>query len=195
MGENDSVYGGTGTDIIYGESGNDTVYGGDERDYIEGAVGNDKLYGDDGTDEIEGGIWSDTLYGGNGNDTLEGGESNDYIYAGDGNDIIIEDKGNDRIFGGTGKDYFVFFPGKIGNDTIEDFSRPNSYENFTYIYDFISIVGSNQLDPYEINYASNNGNTIISFTFSSYTESITILNTANVPELFQYQITHFDQPG
>ena len=49
---NDSLYGGTGKDIIYGQGGNDTLIGGEGDDILFGGTGNDTfvwLKGDQGT--------------------------------------------------------------------------------------------------------------------------------------------------
>jgi Ca2+-binding RTX toxin-like protein len=61
---NDTVTGGNGFDVVYGQAGDDTIRGGD---------GADQLYGNQGNDEIRGKEGPDTIYGGPGNDTLYAG--------------------------------------------------------------------------------------------------------------------------
>ncbi|MBU2866288.1 Hint domain-containing protein [Pacificibacter marinus] len=58
---NDTIDGGDGNDVIYGEDGNDTLTAGD---------GFDKLYGGEGDDTLYGGGENDELHGGNGADTI-----------------------------------------------------------------------------------------------------------------------------
>ncbi|WP_146029760.1 Ig-like domain-containing protein, partial [Stutzerimonas stutzeri] len=57
-----------------------------------------------------------------GNDILNGGAGNDILYGQGGNDILIGGEGNDILYGGTGADTFVWKAGDIGNDVIKDFN-------------------------------------------------------------------------
>ena len=52
-----------------GTSGNESLYGKSGADILFGGAGNDWLHGDDGDDTLEGGTGNDYLYGGDGNDT------------------------------------------------------------------------------------------------------------------------------
>ncbi|CAM3548261.1 hypothetical protein BOSP111201_11705 [Bordetella sputigena] len=47
-GGNDTIHGGAGNDVIYGQGGNDTLYGDAGKDIIVGGAGNDTLYGGNG---------------------------------------------------------------------------------------------------------------------------------------------------
>jgi Ca2+-binding RTX toxin-like protein len=58
-----------------------------------------------------------------GNDTLMGGDGNDIIFGQAGNDTIIGGKGNDTLWGGSGADTFVWKAGDVGNDNIMDFNK------------------------------------------------------------------------
>ncbi|MCL5796202.1 MAG: DUF4347 domain-containing protein [Gammaproteobacteria bacterium] len=84
VGDNVTVTGGDGANIVYAGSGSQTIilgedddelFGGDGDDIIGSRGGDDKLHGDAGNDIIVGGIGSDALYGGDGNDILQGGSS------------------------------------------------------------------------------------------------------------------------
>ena len=74
-----TVYGGTGNDIILGGTGADTLYGGS---------GNDTITGNNGAETIFGGSGNDTIDGGNGPDTIIGGWDGDNLTGGLGVDIF-----------------------------------------------------------------------------------------------------------
>ena len=86
----DYIYGGNGSDIIFGDDGkdetdlleNEILVGG--NDVIEGGADNDFIDGDAGDDHITGGSGEDVIYGGQGNDTLDGGAGNDIVFGDDG---------------------------------------------------------------------------------------------------------------
>jgi VCBS repeat-containing protein len=63
-GGDDTLYGGNGNDIIFGQGGNDTIDGGDGNDIIYGGLGDDTLTGGDGQDTF---VW---LAGETGTDTI-----------------------------------------------------------------------------------------------------------------------------
>ena len=68
---------------------------------------------------------NDTLLGGNGDDILFGQGGNDTLYGGNGNDLLIGGKGNDILYGGAGADTFAWKAGDTnsgGFDVIKDFS-------------------------------------------------------------------------
>nr|WP_319004564.1 immunoglobulin-like domain-containing protein [Pseudomonas sp. BT-42-2] len=93
----------------------------DGADTLMGGAGNDIIFGQGGNDYIDGGKGNDILLGGTGNDTLLGGEGNDVLFGGAGNDTLIGGKGNDILSGGAGTDTFVWKAGDLGNDVIKDF--------------------------------------------------------------------------
>ena len=76
-----------GDDTLDGGAGNDVIFGEDDSDLIRGGTGNDTL---------DGGIDDDTVKGGDGDDEMTGGHGNDVFFetAGDGADTIT-DFGND----------------------------------------------------------------------------------------------------
>ncbi|WP_085695834.1 LapA family giant adhesin [Pseudomonas sp. B31(2017)] len=75
----------------------------------------------DGNDTLLGGAGNDILFGSGGNDLLDGGKGNDVLLGGTGNDTLIGGQGNDILIGGSGADTFVWKAGDTGNDVIKDF--------------------------------------------------------------------------
>ncbi len=75
----------------------------------------------DGNDTLLGGAGNDILFGSGGNDLLDGGKGNDILLGGTGNDTLIGGQGNDILIGGSGGDTFVWKSGDTGNDVIKDF--------------------------------------------------------------------------
>ncbi|AZF45401.1 LapA family giant adhesin [Pseudomonas sp. R2-7-07] len=75
----------------------------------------------DGNDTLLGGNGDDILFGQGGNDVLDGGKGNDILLGGTGNDTLMGGQGNDILIGGAGADTFVWKAGDIGNDVIKDF--------------------------------------------------------------------------
>lgn len=57
-----------------------------------------------------------------GNDVIYGGDGDDLIFGQEGDDVIYGGSGNNTIYGGSGADTFVFMDGKQGVDTIKDFN-------------------------------------------------------------------------
>ncbi|NVZ73213.1 type I secretion C-terminal target domain-containing protein, partial [Pseudomonas costantinii] len=78
-------------DVSGAKDGNDTLLGG---------AGDDILFGQGGNDTLDGGKGNDILLGGTGNDTLIGGPGNDILIGGSGADTFVwksGDTGNDVI--------------------------------------------------------------------------------------------------
>ncbi|VVO85359.1 hypothetical protein PS732_02061 [Pseudomonas fluorescens] len=75
----------------------------------------------DGNDTLLGGTGNDILFGSGGNDWLDGGKGNDILLGGTGNDTLIGGQGNDILIGGSGADTFVWKAGDTGSDVIKDF--------------------------------------------------------------------------
>lgn len=57
-----------------------------------------------------------------GNDDITGGAGDDLIFGQEGDDVIYGGLGDDVIFGGSGADSFVFMDSNEGVDTIKDFN-------------------------------------------------------------------------
>ncbi|AZE45864.1 T1SS secreted agglutinin RTX [Pseudomonas chlororaphis] len=75
----------------------------------------------DGNDTLLGGAGNDIIFGQGGNDLLDGGKGNDILLGGTGNDTLIGGAGHDILIGGSGADTFVWKAGDTGNDVIKDF--------------------------------------------------------------------------
>jgi Ca2+-binding RTX toxin-like protein len=78
---------------IYAGEGSDSVVGGSGDDLIFGEAGYDSLSGGGGDDIISGGADADYLYGGVGNDILLGGGGSDWLFGDGGDDILIGSNG------------------------------------------------------------------------------------------------------
>jgi Ca2+-binding RTX toxin-like protein len=95
-----------------GGSGNDVIYGNSAANFLRGGNGNDRIYGQGG---------ADTLIGGNGNDLLDSDTLGALDTIGDrldgraGNDTLLGEAGDDTLDGGTGNDTLT---GAGGNDTL-----------------------------------------------------------------------------
>ncbi|MBT5263463.1 MAG: trypsin-like serine protease [Rhodospirillaceae bacterium] len=104
---NDTIYGGqndgTATLDAFGnlkmQDGTETIYGGSGNDLILGQYGNESIFGDAGADEIYGGQNSDTVSGGAGNDSVYGNRDADTVLGGDGDDLVFGGTGDDFLYG------------------------------------------------------------------------------------------------
>ncbi|MDC4340320.1 putative Ig domain-containing protein [Acinetobacter baumannii] len=120
----DTIYGGTGNDIIKGLEGSDQLFGDEGDDWLDGSYENDFIYGGEGNDQLFGGDGEDQLEGGNGDDVIDSGEENDQLIGGTGNDRLLGGEGNDQLQGGEGDDYLEasngndFIEGGTGNDQL-----------------------------------------------------------------------------
>ena len=96
-----------GTDTIDGGAGNDLIFGQDDDDLIDGGTGNDT---------IDGGIDEDTIFGGTGADSIIGGQGDDLIDAGFDTDadVLRGNEDADTFTGATAGD--SVFGGSGGND-------------------------------------------------------------------------------
>ena len=80
----DTIHGGFGSDIIFGDDGVNGAESTGKTDYLYGDADNDFIDGDGGNDEIYGDSGADVIYGGQGNDTIDGGADNDIVFGDDG---------------------------------------------------------------------------------------------------------------
>lgn len=102
--DNDVLYGGSGSDELYGRCGNDYLDGGSANDELHGGSGEDQLYGQSANDVLYGNSGNDVLYGGTGADDLHGGSGDDILYGGTGADTMAATSGNDILYGEAGAD-------------------------------------------------------------------------------------------
>lgn len=104
-----------------GGSGNDVILGNSVDNTLVGNAGDDDLTGGEGMDLLRGNLGNDILRGGIGRDTLYGGKGVDTIFGGKGADLIIGGADNDFLTGGLGQDIFRLTT-TDSVDTISDFS-------------------------------------------------------------------------
>ncbi len=105
-----------GEDALYGGAGSDWLFGQGGDDYLDGGADADVAFGDEGDDTITGGEGDDFLTGDNldaagnpdnpglpgalhGQDYIEGGAGDDRIAGNGGDDVLYGDEGDDEING------------------------------------------------------------------------------------------------
>ncbi len=136
---NDLVFGESGNDLLYGDSGADRLYGGRDDDVLFGGAGSDVVSGNRGDDVLDGGEGVDVLRGKDGADLLDGGADTDYLLGGAGRDILNGGPGSDRLTGGLSvgspdreRDIFVYADATQGGG---GFDRVRDFENGTDLVD------------------------------------------------------------
>ena len=207
-GKSQTIYGGSGDDIIRGMNGDD---------WIGGNGGTDFLYGDSGNDHILAGKDTDFVHGGDGNDILSGENNNDYLWGDDGNDELYGDRpgtankttdprvdgndelhggrGSNRLEGGLGNDTFVIDPDVTTTDTIVDFGRFIGTISTTN-NDIIDLNAFPEIRTFEqlVSHARQIGNDVI---LDLTTKSVVIQNFlkgAMVPQMFLGNASISDSP-
>jgi len=126
---NNTLYAGTGNNIIHGSSGTDTVsylYGASSGVTVDLSITTAQDTVGSGTDTL---ISIERLYGSNYADTLTGTSGSNYLRGhggsdridsgGSGNNTLIGDAGNDYLISGTGNDVL---DGGTGTDTVSYYS-------------------------------------------------------------------------
>ncbi|OAN75556.1 hypothetical protein A8B78_16215 [Jannaschia sp. EhC01] len=103
----DSIDGGAGDDLIYGQDDADTITGGTGNDTIDGGVDDDSILGGQGDDVIEGGHGQDFIQGNIGDDEISGGRGSDTLEGNAGDDTIIGGAGDSIIGGGDADSIFI----------------------------------------------------------------------------------------
>ena len=113
----DTVVGGRGEDTLNGGRGNDVLIGGlEDGGYTGSSNEDDVLRGHLGNDTLTGGSGQDTLVGGRGHDVLIGGlDDGDYSGSSTESDVLRGSWGNDTMSGGSGDDRIY---GGAGRDRI-----------------------------------------------------------------------------
>ena len=96
---------------VFGGTGNDTVNGGSGTDLLVGQAGNDTLSGRGGVDSLFGGTDDDTLTGGDADDRVFGEGGNDRLVWNPGDDTDLNEGGTDNdtteVNGGNGNEAFT----------------------------------------------------------------------------------------
>lgn len=120
-GENDTIFGNGGRDIINGYDGDDILDGGNDNDDLRGHEGNDTLIGGAGDDKL------DSI---GGNNIFDAGEGNDIILGGVGDDTYIYTSGFDQVIAEYGGNDVVVLPEGIteGDITINKIGNALSLE-------------------------------------------------------------------
>jgi Ca2+-binding RTX toxin-like protein len=136
--ESDTVYGGDGNDLLRGDDGSDMLFGGSGNDTVEGGLGADNLRGEAGNDQVTGGEGNDAVRGDAGNDTVAGGAGADTVQGDDGNDMLYGSAGADRLWGGAGVDWFNYTAVSdsnvaTGRDFVMDFVKGEDKVNLGFM--------------------------------------------------------------
>ncbi|MBF7144109.1 MULTISPECIES: retention module-containing protein [Pseudomonas] len=134
----DTISGGAGNDIIFGDAINLSGYNNEGVEALRSYVSDvtkvssvtDSALHQYITEHVAdiakltgtGSGGADTLYGGDGNDILFGQGGNDILNGGAGHDILLGGAGNNTLTGGAGADTFMFVKGDAGTSTITDFN-------------------------------------------------------------------------
>jgi Ca2+-binding RTX toxin-like protein len=98
------IIGGSGDDVLGGDSRANEIDGGPGDDFIDAGAGNDVVAGGPGDDHLVGGDNEDTITGGAGDDLLEGGNGSDTLSGGAGADSLDGGPLDDDLDGGAGPD-------------------------------------------------------------------------------------------
>ena len=145
----ENAVGGSGNDILIGNTVDNYLFGGSGNDYLVDNAGSDTLIGGSGNDTLVGGSGYDILTGETGNDTFVLGESSNVFYQGDEYAIItdfnwqydyIQVSGTSsqysletaNWFGSSAEDTAIFF----GNDAIavvQDSTNVNFDRDFLFV--------------------------------------------------------------
>ncbi len=105
---NDTIRGGSGNDVVFGDNGNGGSTGG--NDLIEGGRGSDLLFGEGG---------NDTIAGGRGFDIMDGGAGADVFVYSDADEFPRLGRGPDQEFrSGPGQDRPDRRPGWRGGELV-----------------------------------------------------------------------------
>jgi len=114
-GEEETIQGGPGDDLLIGDATDDTINGGAGDDTIDGGDGTNLMSGNGGDDDLNGGSGVDAGFGGEGDDRIAGGGGDDIAFGGAGDDTLLGGPGDDLLVGGSGAD---LMKGSTGNDVL-----------------------------------------------------------------------------
>ena len=159
-------------------------------DTLKGGAGNDILYGQGGNDTLEGGDGNDILYGGVGNDSLQGGKGNDTLIGGAGDDIFLW-KAGDAGTGTPALDVVKDF-GQGGADPrgadvldLRDLLQNEAGADLTHFLHFSTEPGTGGLTSTVIKVSSTGelGPNGIGFDQQITLENVNLVNTADQTQL------------
>ena len=152
---NNTIIGGcNANNVIFGGFGSDTIWGGAKEDYIFGDGGRFTvdsyvasaydLFDEGGSDVIYGLDSNDFICAGTGDDFIKGGDGTDIIYAGQGDDTIHGGSGNDFIYGNDGVD--VIFGDTPSNEEMVVVTKNNTAGVMPYAYASRNLTEDAKLD-------------------------------------------------
>jgi Ca2+-binding RTX toxin-like protein len=106
-----TYYGNGDNQYITGNTSNGSYYAGDGNNVtVQGGPGSDLVVGGAGTDTLFGGNGNNTIDAGSGSDLIQGGSGNDLINLGMGNATVIASDGNDTYdWNGTGNQVIEWY--------------------------------------------------------------------------------------
>jgi peptidoglycan hydrolase-like protein with peptidoglycan-binding domain len=104
QGEEATLVGTQGADVLIGTAGRDVIVGLGGEDRIEGLGGADLICAGPGRDTVRGGAGGDRIFGEAGDDFLYGDGGDDYVAGGGGDDVIEGGFGSDQLLGDAGSD-------------------------------------------------------------------------------------------
>ncbi|WP_284204811.1 Ig-like domain-containing protein, partial [Psychromonas marina] len=172
---NDTVDGGAGNDIIFGDLAPNSIDSTDGylalQTYVAGKLNiadvNDVTIADVHHYVSENTSDFDTTEAKDGNDKLNGGDGRDIIFGQGGDDTLTGGLGNDLLIGGEGADTFVWLEGDTGIDHIQGFDITEGDK--LDLSDLLQINNGDNLNDF-LDFDSNDGDTIISVHADGGTE-------------------------
>lgn len=106
------------------------IYGRDFAETLMGGSGNDMIFGNGGMDELIGKSGDNKIYGGAQADRIMTGSGNDVIYGNGGMDYIDSGSGNDQVWLGGASDATVVLSKGEGFDTIVNYQAGSTRFKF-----------------------------------------------------------------
>lgn len=103
-GEQATLIGTTGDDVLRGTPGRDVIVARRGHDVVLAGAGPDLVCGGAGRDVLRGGRGRDHLHGARGKDSERGGKGSDHLRGGYGADLLRGGRSRDRCRGGAGQD-------------------------------------------------------------------------------------------
>jgi len=158
-----TIFGGSGSSIIYAGEGNVTVHGGSGNELIAAGHGNANLYGGGGSDllvtnssgvnTLDGGDGTDALIANRaGTNTIEGGGGDDLIVLKENNSLLASDGtfnfGAQTINGGNGHDTLRFVIND--QDPVAEAAFKAEFEKIEAAFDAAAQAGTFQVDGLDI---------------------------------------------
>jgi Ca2+-binding RTX toxin-like protein len=150
-------------------------------DTLQGGQGNDLLFGNGGDDTLQGGPGNDLLMGGAGDDRLTGGPNGDILSGGAGNDTFIFPALNQSLPGVTGgnNNFDVIVDFVHGQDLIDFTNLAGIDASGGVVSSFqgnITGAGNLTLNAHSVAYVETGGTTVVLVNTSVNAETVTTLD-------------------